>query len=91
MDSERVEEAVELAEHSGAVGMSQEQYQQLCQMLLQKAGFIKLTHGVYDQAQDYFLRGSVDVREVSCTYLSKRGPFSACHNNSEAIYIMWGA
>ncbi|XP_045583732.2 transforming growth factor-beta receptor-associated protein 1 [Procambarus clarkii] len=68
MDSERVEEAVELAEHSGAVGMSQEQYQQLFCTLLQKAGFIKLSHGVYDQAQEYFLRGSVDVREVISLY-----------------------
>ncbi|KAK8726458.1 hypothetical protein OTU49_010260 [Cherax quadricarinatus] len=68
MDNERVEEAVELAEHSGAVGMSQEQYQQLFHTLLQKAGFIKLSHGVYDQAQDYFLRGSVDVREVISLY-----------------------
>ena len=65
MDSERVEEAVELAEHSGAVGMSQEQYQQLCRILLQRAGFIKLAHGVFDQAQEYFLKGAVDVREVS--------------------------
>lgn len=65
MGSERVEEAVELAEHSGAVGMSQEQYQQLCRRLLQRAGFIKLSHGVFDQAQDFFLRGAVDVREVS--------------------------
>ncbi|XP_063877866.1 transforming growth factor-beta receptor-associated protein 1-like isoform X2 [Scylla paramamosain] len=64
MDSERVEEAVELAEHSGAVGMSQEQYQQLCRTLLQRAGFIKLAHGVFDQAQEYFLKGAVDVREV---------------------------
>ena len=64
MDSERVEEAVELAEHSGAVGMSQEQYQQLCLTLMQRAGFIKLSNGVYDQAKDYFLRGCVDVREV---------------------------
>ncbi|KAG7163807.1 Transforming growth factor-beta receptor-associated protein 1-like [Homarus americanus] len=68
MDSERVEEAVELAEHSGAVGMSQEQYHQLFRTLLQKAGFIKLAHGVYDQAQEYFLRGSVDVREVISLY-----------------------
>lgn len=68
MDSERVEEAVELAEHSGAVGMSQEQYHQLCHTLLQKAGFIKLVHGVYDQAQDYFVRGAVDVREVISLY-----------------------
>lgn len=64
MDSERVEEAVELAEHSGAVGMSQEQYQQLCRTLQQRAGFIKLVHGVFDQAQEYFLKGAVDVREV---------------------------
>ncbi|KAK7068882.1 transforming growth factor, beta receptor associated protein 1 [Halocaridina rubra] len=68
MDSERVEEAVELAEHSGAVGMSQEQYHQLCCTLMQKAGFIKLSHGVYDQAKDFFLRGGIDVREVISLY-----------------------
>lgn len=64
MVSERVEEAVDLAEHSGAVGMSQEQYQQLFRRLLQRAGFIKLAHGVFDQAQEYFLKGGVDAREV---------------------------
>ncbi|XP_066960636.1 transforming growth factor-beta receptor-associated protein 1-like [Macrobrachium rosenbergii] len=68
MDSERVEEAVELAEHSGAVGMSQEQYHQLCLTLMQRAGFIKLSHGVYDQAKDFFLRGCVDVREIISLY-----------------------
>ncbi|KAG0723950.1 Transforming growth factor-beta receptor-associated protein 1 [Chionoecetes opilio] len=68
MDSERVEEAVELAEHSGAVGMSQEHYQQLCRTLLQRAGFIKLAHGVFDQAQEYFLKGAVDAREVISLY-----------------------
>lgn len=68
MDSERVEEAVELAEHSGAVGMSQEQYHQLCFTLMQRAGFIKLSHGVYDQAKDFFLKSYIDVREVISLY-----------------------
>lgn len=64
MDSERVEEAVQLAEHSGAIGMSQEQYHQLCRTLHQRAGFIKLVQGFYHQAQEYFIKGAVDVREV---------------------------
>lgn len=64
MESERVEEAVELAEHSGAVGMSQEQYQHLCRTLLQRAGFVKLAHAEFSQAQEYFSRGAVDIREA---------------------------
>ncbi|CAL4122719.1 unnamed protein product, partial [Meganyctiphanes norvegica] len=68
MEGERVEEAVELAEHSGATGMSQEQYQQFWRLLLQRSGFIKLTHGFYSQAQEYFIRGNVDLREVISLY-----------------------
>ncbi|XP_027234374.1 transforming growth factor-beta receptor-associated protein 1 isoform X1 [Penaeus vannamei] len=68
MDSERVEEAVQLAEHSGAIGMSQEQYHQLCRTLHQRAGFIKLVQGFYHQAQEYFIKGAVDVREVVSLY-----------------------
>ncbi|KAK3864441.1 hypothetical protein Pcinc_029874 [Petrolisthes cinctipes] len=68
MESERVEEAVELAEHSGAVGMSQEQYQHLCRTLLQRAGFVKLAHAEFSQAQEYFSRGAVDIRELLCLF-----------------------
>lgn len=82
MDSERVEEAVQLAEHSGAIGMSQEQYHQLCRTLHQRAGFIKLVQGFYYQAQEYFIKGAVDVREVnSCIFLFQHNFFM--------LFIIW--
>ena len=62
---ERIEEAVELAEHSGGAGMTLEQYQSLMNNILQRAGFIKLSQQLYDQAEEFFIRGKLDVREVS--------------------------
>ncbi|XP_076056469.1 transforming growth factor-beta receptor-associated protein 1-like isoform X2 [Oratosquilla oratoria] len=68
IENERVEEALELANHSRAAGMSQEQYEVFMATLLQKAGFIKLAYGVYDQAQEYFFKGKIDIRELISLY-----------------------
>lgn len=68
LENESINEAIELTEHSGGAGMSSDKYAVFTQRVFQKAGFIKLAHGNYQEAQEYFLSGKLDVREVRGCY-----------------------
>lgn len=60
----RVEEALELAQNANRVGMTKEQFQKLYHKIQQQAGFIHLSNGEFDKAQELFVSGNVDPREV---------------------------
>ncbi|KAL7642552.1 UNVERIFIED_CONTAM: hypothetical protein RMT77_007113 [Armadillidium vulgare] len=64
LENESIDEAIELTEHSGGAGMSDEKFLAFSQTVFQKAGFIKFSHMMYQEAQEYFIRGKLDVREI---------------------------
>jgi hypothetical protein len=59
-----VEEALELAQNANRVGMTKEQFQKLYYKIQQQAAFIHFSNGEFDKAQELFVSGSVDPREV---------------------------
>lgn len=69
LENESIDEAIELTEHSGGAGMSDEKFLAFSQTVFQKAGFIKFSHMMYQEAQEYFIRGKLDVREVSFFFI----------------------
>ncbi|MCL4130257.1 UNVERIFIED_CONTAM: hypothetical protein GTU68_011335, partial [Idotea baltica] len=68
LENESIEEAIELTENSGGAGMSSEKYLSFSHTVFQRAGFIRFSHGDYQEAQDFFLRGKLDVRELLSLY-----------------------
>lgn len=64
LENESVEEAVELTDHSGGAGMTSEQYLQFTFDVFRRAGFVKFSQCCFQEAQDYFIRGRLDIREV---------------------------
>lgn len=60
LETERVDEALELCEEHGASS----HHQHLVHSVLQRAGFLRLLQEQYNAAADYFLRAALDPREV---------------------------
>lgn len=72
----RVEEALELAQNANRVGMTREQFQKLYDKIQQQAAFIHFSNSEFDKAQELFVSGSVDPREVISVFPGLMSPSS---------------
>lgn len=53
-----------MTEHSGGAGMTQERYAKFTKDIQQRAGFVKLVQCNFQEAEEFFLIGHLDIREV---------------------------